>query len=182
MGNYFRRPATRSMYVLWFEGLKLVAVHKNIMYLCIIVHGCAHEEGPAYSIISDDEVPDFDDTISVGSQNDAPELLSDKLTPSANNEETMLFTVSHFPTGGAIVASVDPDTGNKDSSAIGSAVLQTVTNDEAVSNPDTNDLSDHTAVISTASHAVAQTATNHQIALTSRNPVKIYTYKIMGTI
>jgi len=42
MENYFRRPATRSMYVLWFEGLKLVAVRKGIMYLYIAVHGCAH--------------------------------------------------------------------------------------------------------------------------------------------
>ena len=35
MENYFRRPATRSMYFLWFEGLKLVAVHKGMMYLCM---------------------------------------------------------------------------------------------------------------------------------------------------
>ena len=54
------------------------------------------EEGPAYSIISDDEVPDFDDTISVGSQDDTPELLTVEPPPSANNEETMLFTVPTF--------------------------------------------------------------------------------------
>ena len=106
-------------------------------------------------------MPDIDDTISVGSQDGAPELLTDEPPPSANNEETMLFTVFHFPTGGAIV---------------GSAVLQTVTNDEVVSNPGTNDLSDHTAVISTASRAVPQTATNHQIVFTSSKHLHLQNY------